>query len=88
MSSEDLSQRLQRIRGFVQSSANLGEASTSTSHPIITHRDLTPLFEAKQEAPSTLSSNSLDHTKPLEMANNNHTLKLVASDLDQQPLCI
>ena len=69
MSTEELSQSLQWIRGFVQSSANLGEASTSTSYPIITRLDLTPSSEAKQRAPSTLSSDSLDHPEPLEMAN-------------------
>ena len=89
MSGDELSQRLQRIRGFVQSSANLGEARTSTSHPIITRLDLTPSSETKQEAPSTPSSYSFDHHELLEMGNNNRTLKeLVALDLDQQLLCI
>ena len=89
MSGNELSQRLQRIRGFVQSSTNLGEARTSTSHPIITRLDLTPSSETKQEAPSTPSSYLLDHHELLEMGNNNRTLKeLAALDLDQQPLCI
>ena len=85
MSGDELSQKLQRIRGFIQSS-NLGEASTSTTHPIITRLDLTPSSETKQEAPSTPSSDSLDHPEPLEMANNDRTLKELATpDLDQQP---
>ena len=70
--------------GFVH-----GEASTSTSHPIITRLNLTPSSKTKQEAPSTPSSDSFDHPKQIEMANNDRTLKeLVAPDLDQQPLWI
>ena len=88
MSGDDLSQKLQRIRGFIQSS-HLGESSTSTSHIIITRLDLTPSSKTKQEVPPTPSSDSLDHPEPLEMANHDHTLKeLVAPDLDQQSLCI
>ena len=89
MSVEELSQRLQRIRGFVQSS-NQGEASISTLCPIITHVDLTQSSELKQEAPATpLSSNSSDHPEQIEIENNNCTLKdLAAPDLDQQPLCV
>ena len=84
MSGDELSQRLQQIRGFVHPSASQGEASTSTSHPIVTRLDLTTSSKAKQEAQSTPSSDSLDHPKPLDMANNNPTLKeLVAPDLDQ-----
>ena len=84
MSGDMLSQRLQRIRGFVQ-----GKASISTSHPIIIHFGLTPSSETKKEAPSTHSSDSFDYLEKIEMANNNHTLKeLAAPDLDQQPLCI
>ena len=89
ISGDELSQKLQRTHCFIQSSANLGEASTSTSHPIITRLDLTLSSETKQEAPSTSSSDSFDHPEPIEMANNNRTLKeLAAPDLDQQPLCI
>ena len=52
------------MRGFVQSSANQGEASTSTPHPIITRFNLTQLSELKQEAPATSSSSdSSDHSK-------------------------
>ena len=75
MPGDELSQRLQRIRGFVHASASQGEASTSTSHPIITYVDLTPSSEAKQEAPSTPSSNSLNHPEPFKMANNSRTLR-------------
>ena len=91
MSGDKLSQRLQLIRGFVQSSTNQGEASTSIPRPIITHLDLTQASELKQEAPSTSSSSdSSDHPEQIEMANNNNrTLKeLAAPDLDQQSLCI
>ena len=89
MSGNELSQRLQRIRGFVQASSSQGKASTSTSHPIITCLDLTLSSKPKQEAPSTPSSDSFDHLEQIEMANNNRTLKeLAALDLDQQPLCI
>ena len=80
MSGDELNQRLQRVHGFVQAFASHSEARTSTSHPIITHLDLTP---------STPSSNSFDHPEPIKMANNNCTLKeLVAPDLDQQSLCV
>ena len=56
MFGDELSQRLQRIRGFVQTSTNQGEASTSTPRRIITRLDLTQSSELKQEAPSTPSS--------------------------------
>ena len=86
MSGGELSQKLQRIHVFIQSSTNLKEASTFTCHLIITRLDLTLPSETKQEAPS---SYALDHPELLEMANNNRTLKeLTAPDLDQQPLCI
>ena len=89
MSGDKLSQRLHRICVFVQASASQGEASTSTSYPIITHLDLTPSSNPKQEAPSTPSSDSFDHLEQIKMANNNRTLKeLAASDLEQQPLYI
>ena len=67
MSGDELSQKLQRIHGFIQSS-NLGKASTSTPHPIITRPDLTLSSKTNQEAPSTPLLDSLDHPKPLEMA--------------------
>ena len=85
MSGDELSQKLQRIRGFIQSS-HLEESNISTSHPIITRLDLTPSSETKQQAPS---SDSLDHPEPLEMENHNRTLKdLATPNLDQQLLCI
>ena len=53
---DELSQRLQRVRGFIQaSSANQGEARTSTPYQIITRLDLTQSSELKQETPSTPS---------------------------------
>ena len=84
MFGDELSQMLKCIRGFVQ-----GKASTSTSYPIITHLDLSPSSETKQEALSKPSSDSFDYPEQIEMANNNCTLKeLAAPNLDQKPLCI
>ena len=63
MSDEELSQRLQRIKGLLQTSSfkesESTEQSTSTPYPIYTRLDLTQYEEVKQEVPSSSSSDSL-----------------------------
>ena len=88
MSDEELSQRLQRIKGLLLTSSfkqsAIIEQRTPTPYLISTRLNLTQSTEVKQEVLSSSSSDSSNHLKPNKMANNNRTLKkLAAPDLNQ-----